>query len=168
MGSASTTASTTTPCSSSGGTDWTPSCARSSGCGASRAADAAAALGRPGQSTTLACGLRTGRFPANEAEPEERIAGSRCPRTDHGPRRHCRDDVALGRSGDRSDCPTSPRPSMSAAWRGSASRSPRPWNTPISKASCTATSSPPTSCWTPRARSGSPTSAWPRPRTATS
>jgi hypothetical protein len=52
------------------------------------------------------------------------------------------------------------------AWPGSASRWPRPWPTPMRKAPCTATSSPPTCCSTRRAPSGSLTSAWPRARTA--
>jgi hypothetical protein len=52
------------------------------------------------------------------------------------------------------------------AWRGWASRWPRRWPTPTARGSCTATSSRPTCCWTPGARSGSPTSGWPRRRTA--
>ena len=74
--------------------------------------------------TTLALGLRTGRFPVDEIGREaidgrRRLAGSSWPCA--GP---CRDDVAarLHRAIDRS-CPTSPRPSTFAAWRGSASRS---------------------------------------------
>ena len=51
------------------------------------------------------------------------------------------------------------------AWRRSAARWRRGWPTPIRAASSTATSSRRTCCWTPRASSGSPTSAWPRPRT---
>ena len=45
---------------------------------------------------------------------------------------------------------------------GRASRSPRRWPTPTRRASSTATSSRRTCCSTPRAPSGSPTSAWPR------
>ena len=41
-------------------------------------------------------------------------------------------------------------------------RLPRRWPTPTSGASSIATSSPPTSCSTPRVTSGSPISAWPR------
>ncbi len=48
----------------------------------------------------------------------------------------------------------------------SASKLPWPWPTPTSAASCTATLSRPTCCWTRPASSGSPTSAWPR-RTTT-
>ena len=97
--------------------------------------------------------LRTGRFPADEVETR-RSPGTVVSQT-HRDRRagHRSDDVALAAHPaiDRS-CPTSPRPSIFAAWRGSASRSPRPWNMPISRASCTATSSPPISCSTPRAQ----------------
>ena len=144
LGSASTTASTSTPCSSSGGTDWTPSCTRSSGCGATgdrasrRRRDRTSRIPRPrpcsGPSPLGDPGI--GRRPA--------IPGRRAPT-----------------AGDRSDCPTSPRPvPRSVADRGDVAEA---LDTPISRASSTATSSPPTSCWTPRARSGSPTSAWPRP-----
>ena len=55
-------------------------------------------------------------------------------------------------------------PHRRPAWR---SRPPRRWTTPTPAASSTATSSPPTSCSTPRATSGSPTSAWPRSRATT-
>ena len=53
-------------------------------------------------------GLRTGRFPANEAVGDGSPATGAPPTI--WPRRRRRDDVALGRSSDRSDCPTSPRP----------------------------------------------------------
>ena len=55
----------------------------------------------------------------------------------------------------------------SAASPGWRCRSPRGWPTPTARASSTATSSRRTCCSTPRARSGSPTSAWPRPRAPT-
>ena len=46
-------------------------------------------------------------------------------------------------------CRWRPSRSTAARWRGSAFRSPRPWLTPTSRASCTATSSRPTCCSTP-------------------
>ncbi len=117
-------------------------------------------------STTLARGLCSGRFRDDEGESEGSTAAGTS-QLDPGPcrprraRRRSRRLTAIDRS-----CPASPRPSTSAAWRGSASMSPRPWSTPTTRASSTAISSPPTSCSTPRDRSGSPTSAWPGPRTA--
>ena len=50
----------------------------------------------------------------------------------------------------------------SAAWRRSAGRSPGGWPMPTRAGSSTGTSSRRTCCWTPRAWSGSPISAWPR------
>ncbi len=77
------------------------------------------------------------------------------------PRRSCR---------ARPSCRRRPTPTASstAASPGSASRWPRPWNTPIAKASSIAMSSRRTSCWTITATSGWPTSGWPRrPRPTT-
>ncbi len=122
-------------------------------------------------SIVLACGLRTGRFPADLAEPRGNGIGwravppphqsqpARQPRSRRRPRLH--------RASERT-CRTSPRPHISAAWPGSASRWPKRSSTPTSRASSTATSSPPTCCSTRMAKSGSPTSAWPRRRKATS
>ena len=167
--SASTTACTTTPCSSSAGQgldavlrevkrlrrDPSPHPVRAGTTARSRRSPWRAACVRP---------LRGRR---------REVAGADGARGQHrGPDGAATivDDVALGpSSGDRSRSVRPARGSvLSAAWRGSASRWPRPWSMPISRASSTATSSRPTCCSTPRARSGSPTSAWPRPRTATS
>ena len=56
---------------------------------------------------------------------------------------------------------------ITARSRGSASRWPTPWSTPIVAASCIATSSRRTCSSTRWATSGSPTSAWPSSRRAT-
>ncbi len=56
-----------------------------------------------------------------------------------------------GRSSRRSSRGTG---RSTAAWRRSAGRWPRRWRTRTPGASCTATSSPRTSCWTPRASPG--------------
>ena len=117
-------------------------------------------------------GLRAHHRPVPERRGPTRTA-SREPRAPPQltSRDHSRDsklDLAVepaATSRNRSS-PPSPKPSTCAAWRGSASRSPRPWSMPTSRAFSTATSSRRTCCSTPRARSGSPTSAWPRPRTA--
>ena len=131
-----------------------------------RAAEAAAGQAL---STTLALGLRTGRLPSDENGKQtigcaRRLAASSRPRA--GPCSHAAPSAA---SSDRSELSDQPEAQyLQQRGAGSAFRSPRPWNTPTSRAFSIATSSPPTSCWTPRARSGSPTSDWPRPRTATS
>jgi len=64
----------------------------------------------------------------------------------------------------RPSCRRRPTPTASSTVRSpaSASRSPRPWNTPIVRESCIATSSHRTCYWTTTATSGWPTSAWPR------
>ena len=95
--------------------------------------------------------------PALAAEPRPVSAGRlAAPR-----RRSCRAPPSCRRR------PT-PTASSTAASPASASRSPRRSNTPIARASCTATSSRRTCCWTTTATSGWPTSGWPRrPRPTT-
>ena len=56
----------------------------------------------------------------------------------------------------------SPTASSPRAWRGSACRWPRPWPMRTARASCIATSSRRTCCWTVTATCGWPTSGWPR------
>ena len=78
--------------------------------------------------------------------------------------------VRLRRRQARRSCPGVPSSRRSsragarssAAWLRSAGRSPGAWPTPTRGGSCTGTSSRRTCCWTPRAWSGSPISAWPR------
>ena len=62
---------------------------------------------------------------------------------------------------------TSGRTTTSARSPGWPPRRPRPWTTPTSRGSSTATSSRPTSSWTAPASSGSPISAWPGSSAAT-
>jgi hypothetical protein len=95
----------------------------------------------------LARGLCTGRFPADPS------------RTDQS---NVKIDSKLGLATQDCPGPASPRFTLSK----SAYRWPRPSSMPISREYCTATSSLPISCSTRRGRSGSPISAWQRPKEA--
>ena len=119
----------------------------------------------------VARSLLTGRFACRWAAGGRSVTepfddAARPPRTAPRPT-----PAPLGRSCPaRPSCRRRPTPTASstAASPALASRWPRPWNTPIARASSIATSSRRTSCWTITATSGWPTSAWPRrPRPTT-
>ncbi len=103
-----------------------------------------------GAPSTLAAGLLSGRFapPRREADRSRAAPSRSAVRRRPAPRSTCRS--ATGRISRRS--------------RGWASRRPRRSPTRMTRASFTATSSPPTCSWTTAATSGSPTSAWPTSR----
>ena len=114
---------------------------------------------------TLADGLRTGRFQGEEkcsrrphrGRPPSPVVDSARIRPKWTRRIPARSFRATSPSWASSRTRT-----ISAAWPGWACRWPRLWRMPTSRASSTGISSRRTSCSTPRARSGSPTSAWPR------
>ena len=122
----------------------------------------------------LSRALLTGRFAAAQPGPEPTAATdeSFSSPPSQGPPGPASPDRANGPPRPMPPAPPNcppvrPARRTSAASPASASRWPRRWPTPTARGFSTATSSPPTCCWTPRGPCGSPTSGWPRPRGAT-
>ena len=119
-------------------------------------------------STDPGLGLCTGRFPADGMG---RVGHSSPPSTRRRPRPRTASSASPSLSlvpNDRSELSNQPEAQYFRSVARIGVQVAEALEYAHGRASSTATSSPPTSCSTPRDKSGSPTSVWPRPRTATS